>query len=415
MANMLFANNCNTTLASSLTNVATTMSVTSATGFPSPTGSQYFYCTLADAATQTTIEIVKVTAVSGTTFTITRGQDGTSGTAFAAGAVVSLRLVRANLNDFPKLDEANTFTFAPTFNTALAVGSGGTGLTSLTANYIPYGNGAGAFSSSSGFTFNGTALGVGVTPSTWSTGKVLEIGTSVGNAVWGLGTNAFTLLSNTYYNGNYLYANNGYATRYDNGAAVGGHYWYVAPSGTAGNAITFTQALTIFNSSGVGVGTNTDPGASNFSVAGEIYCTKGVGSLPTFNVYNSNSQTISVSTLTVIQFNSKDYDTNSNYDTTNYWFKPTVAGYYNFQANVVLATGATECVMLLLKNGSIFKYIGGGLSTGSYNSMGGSVTVSANGSTDYFQIAIYQWTGIGVPTTAGTSNTWFAGTLVRGV
>jgi hypothetical protein len=129
MSNMLFANNANTTLASSLTNVATTMSVTSATGFPSPTGSQYFYCTLADAATQTTIEIVKVTAVSGTTFTIVRGQDGTTGTAFSAGDVVSLRLVRASLNDFPKLDENNTFSYAPTFNTALAVGSGGTGVT----------------------------------------------------------------------------------------------------------------------------------------------------------------------------------------------------------------------------------------------------------------------------------------------
>lgn len=119
MPNMLFANNCNTTLSSSLTNVATTMSVTSATGFPSPTGSQYFYCTLADAATQTTIEIVKVTAVSGTTFTIVRGQDGTTGTIFASGAVVSLRLVAASLNDFPKLDEANTFTGTITFSTPL--------------------------------------------------------------------------------------------------------------------------------------------------------------------------------------------------------------------------------------------------------------------------------------------------------
>jgi hypothetical protein len=109
MANMLFANNANTTLSSSLSNSATSMSVTSATGFPSPTGVQYFYCTLADAATQTTIEIVKVTSVSGTTFAITRAQDGTSATAFAAGAVVSLRLVRASLNDFPKLDETNTF------------------------------------------------------------------------------------------------------------------------------------------------------------------------------------------------------------------------------------------------------------------------------------------------------------------
>ena len=142
MANMLFTNNANTTLASSLTNVATTMSVTSASAFPSPTGSQYFYCTLADAATQTTIEIVKVTAVSGTTFTIIRGQDGTSGTAFASGAVVSLRLVSASLNDFPKLDEANTFTFAPIFNTALGVASGGTGITTIPTNgNIPIGNG----------------------------------------------------------------------------------------------------------------------------------------------------------------------------------------------------------------------------------------------------------------------------------
>ena len=190
MANMLFANNCNTTLSSSLTNVATSMSVTSATGFPAPTGSQYFYCTLADAATQTTIEIVKVTAVSGTTFTIVRGQDGTTGTIFASGAVVSLRLVRANLNDFPKLDEVNTFSQTQTFSAApiastltgfvygngasaqtvatnaqlltllgtLPVGNGGTGLTTLTAGYIPYGNGTSAFSSSSTLTYNGSTL-----------------------------------------------------------------------------------------------------------------------------------------------------------------------------------------------------------------------------------------------------------------
>ena len=40
----------------------------------------------------------------------------------------------------------------------LVVGSGGTGLTSLTAGYIPYGNGTGAFASNSGFTFTGTSL-----------------------------------------------------------------------------------------------------------------------------------------------------------------------------------------------------------------------------------------------------------------
>ena len=116
MANMNFANNANTTLASALTAIATSMSVTSATTFPVLTGAAYFYCTLTDVATQTVIEIVKVTATSGTTWTIARGQDGTTGTAFAAGDVVSLRLVRASLDNFPKLDEVNTFTSVQTFS-----------------------------------------------------------------------------------------------------------------------------------------------------------------------------------------------------------------------------------------------------------------------------------------------------------
>ena len=37
---MLFANNCNTTLNGGITAIATSMIVTSATGFPSPTGSE---------------------------------------------------------------------------------------------------------------------------------------------------------------------------------------------------------------------------------------------------------------------------------------------------------------------------------------------------------------------------------------
>lgn len=43
-------------------------------------------------------------------------------------------------------------------NNTLGVSNGGTGLTSLTAGYIPYGNGTGAFSSSANLTFDGTTL-----------------------------------------------------------------------------------------------------------------------------------------------------------------------------------------------------------------------------------------------------------------
>jgi len=43
----------------------------------------------------------------------------------------------------------------------LAVANGGTGLTTLTTGYIPYGNGTSAFSSSSGLTYQGSALAIG--------------------------------------------------------------------------------------------------------------------------------------------------------------------------------------------------------------------------------------------------------------
>ena len=50
---------------------------------------------------------------------------------------------------------------------------------------------------------------------------------------------------------------------------------------------------------------------------------------PAFSVYLSSTQTISNATTTKIQFNAKEFDTNSNFDaTTNYRFTPSVAGYY---------------------------------------------------------------------------------------
>jgi hypothetical protein len=119
MANMLFTNNAATTLASSISSTATSLTVASGTGslFPSPTGTQYFYCTL-QATTGSTIEIIKVTARSSDTFTIIRGQDGTGGSSFTAGDKVELRIVAATMNDLPKLDETNTFTVGQGFGAA---------------------------------------------------------------------------------------------------------------------------------------------------------------------------------------------------------------------------------------------------------------------------------------------------------
>jgi hypothetical protein len=59
----------------------------------------------------------------------------------------------------PSTGTTGAVTLAGTLNVA----NGGTGLTSLTANYIPYGNGTSAFNSSANFAYNGTYLRVGAT------------------------------------------------------------------------------------------------------------------------------------------------------------------------------------------------------------------------------------------------------------
>jgi hypothetical protein len=98
-SNYQFTNNAATTLASGITNSATSLTVASGTGalFPSISGTQYFMCTLQNTA-GTSIEIVKVTARSTDTFTIVRAQEGTSGTAFSTGDKFELRLTAGEIN-----------------------------------------------------------------------------------------------------------------------------------------------------------------------------------------------------------------------------------------------------------------------------------------------------------------------------
>lgn len=95
---VLYANNATSTLAASISDTATSMSVASGHGarFPAITGSDYFYLTLADNAGN--IEIVLVYARSTDTMTMVRGLDGTTARAWSAGDKVELRIIRALLD-----------------------------------------------------------------------------------------------------------------------------------------------------------------------------------------------------------------------------------------------------------------------------------------------------------------------------
>jgi len=108
-------------------------------------------------------------------------------------------------------------------------------------------------------------LGLGVTPKSGSGGvPAFEIsGSGTGFTSQGA-FNAFS--QNAYYASGWKYAATGAAASYWQDGGV--HKWFTAPSGTANNAISFTQAMTLDASGNLGVG-ETSPGSySKFVVRG---------------------------------------------------------------------------------------------------------------------------------------------------
>ena len=143
----------------------------------------------------------------------------------------------------------------------LPVSSGGTGLNSLTANYIPYGNGTVAFSSSSLFTFNGTSFIIGATSSTAANN---------------------TTTGSTFFNGSISMRNRGasagiggqtYANQLisSNGTGVDLEIYTI---GASNNNLVFgtnsAERMRISTAGGVSIGNTTDPGATNLSVTGSL-------------------------------------------------------------------------------------------------------------------------------------------------
>lgn len=103
-------------------------------------------------------------------------------------------------------------------------------------------------------------VGIGVTPSPANL-------PTVENA-YGLfsGQQQMNLATNAYYNSGFKYQGTGYATRYYVDRAGGQHIWWTAPSGTAGNAITFTQAMTLDSSGNLLLGLTSQQSSGKFCI-----------------------------------------------------------------------------------------------------------------------------------------------------
>jgi hypothetical protein len=122
-------------------------------------------------------------------------------------------------------------------------------------------------------------LGLGVTPSAWSSLWSAEQFGQAGSLFSYKSGSNYTVISNNSYaaGGNYQgtdarYTNDGYATAYVQNNS-GQHLWLNAASGTAGVGVTFTQAMTLDASGNLLVGTTTSAtrnitvGTTNASIA----------------------------------------------------------------------------------------------------------------------------------------------------
>ena len=137
-------------------------------------------------------------------------------------------------------------------------------------------------------------LGLGVTPSAWTVFKVMQLGNF--GAVGGVDSTSMNMFANTFYDGAFKYTNTYTgATRYRMDEA---HSWFTAASGTAGNAISFTQAMTL-DANGTLIVGSTSAMATSASNRGQVSANGssdsvfvlGVGGTATSRIYTTSSST----------------------------------------------------------------------------------------------------------------------------
>lgn len=188
-----------------------------------------------------------------------------------------------------------------------------------------------------------------------------------------------------------------------------------ASTASGGGLVTSADASGILQLQTAGVTALTIDGSQNVTLAKGL--TVGASAAPAFSAYQSTPQTgIANVTQTKVQFQTEEFDTNSNYDTTNYRFTPTVAGYYqvNALATATTAVNNTNLYISIYKNGVQFKDgCTGSSNAGSFAR--GSVTsiIFLNGSTDYVEIYVYGNFGAAFNLYNVINGTYFQAAMVR--
>lgn len=110
MSILLFANNAESALAGGISNTATSCALEAGGGalFPNPGSGEYFVMTFVSQSNPLINEIVWVTARTGDTLTIVRGQEGTSAVAWNAGDFAIMQNTAGTMRALAQLQQAQS-------------------------------------------------------------------------------------------------------------------------------------------------------------------------------------------------------------------------------------------------------------------------------------------------------------------
>jgi hypothetical protein len=179
-------------------------------------------------------------------------------------------------------------------------------------------------------------VGIGATLSAWATlTPALQIGSSSAFLASQGSTEAVYLGSNAYFNSTWKYGVNGLASYYRQQNGV--HSWYTAPTGTAGNTVSFTEAMRIDASGNLLVGTTSVAIQSNNSILLNI----GAGNI----IQNHTTSTPSGTIYTAFGYGTGAIGTITQNGTTGVLYNLTSD--YRLKDNPVPLTGALEFIMAL--------------------------------------------------------------------
>lgn len=181
-------------------------------------------------------------------------------------------------------------------------------------------------------------------------------------------------------------------------------------SGGGSAILTPTSKATDYTLTVPAVTANVITSADSNTITQAMFSTGLAGTGPAFSAYQSSLTSVSSATWTKVAFQTEEFDTANCFDsTTNYRFTPNVAGYYQFNFAVGVASSVTNVGISLYKNGTQYKWPFYNIGAG--NITGGSALAYANGTTDYFEAYIYFATGQN--TSPSATYTFFQGFMVR--